>query len=284
MTSNRLTEFDLVYADAARAVLSTNPERDARTGKWKHAWHGAHFYQMNIPLLTLRDINLKWFCAEAVWFMSAQGLNFMEWFGFKNWSKFADKDGRLTFSTGKRWDQGDQLIRVVRMLEDDPTAQRCVLDAWDFNSDLLPVGHARRKANAPCIPMVHFTAIHGVLHMSAFQRSCDMLYGFPHDIAGMSVIRDIIACKLGLRSGPISWSVSNLHFYDDQVEAAEIMLSRLDACTGGASPNPKLSPKKDWYARALAGDKSLVLNLVSQLMPVAERLSKGAVTMPHLTV
>ncbi len=284
MTSNRLTEFDLVYADAARAVLATDPEKDERTGKWKHAWHGAHFYQMNIPLLTLRDINIKWFCAEAVWFMSGLGPEFMKSFGFKNWTKFAMADGKLPFSTGRRWDHGDQLIRVVRMLEDDPTAQRCVLDAWDANADLLPTDHVRRKANAPCIPMVHFTVIHGILHMSAFQRSCDMLYGFPHDIAGMSIIRDIIACKLGLRSGPISWSVSNLHFYDDQVDAAEEMLLRLDACTGGASPNPKLVPKKNWYARSLAGDKSLVFDLIYQLEPVVIRLSKGAVNMPPITI
>jgi len=284
MKSNRLTEFDLAYADAARSVLAAKPERDLRTGKWKHAWHGAHFYQQNVPLLTLRDINIKWFCAESVWFMSGQGPEFMASFGFKNWDKFMDDDGLLPFSTGHRWAEGDQLLRAVKMLEDDKTAQRCVLNAWDSWADLLPADHPRRQANAPCIPMVHFTVIRGRLHISAFQRSCDMLYGFPHDIAGMAIIRDIVASRLRIPPGSISWHVSNLHFYDDEVDAAETMMTRLDGCAGGTAPNPKLKTKKNWYGRATRGDKSLVLDLISQLQPVVERLSKGPVKMPPLTV
>jgi thymidylate synthase len=276
--------------DLVAAVLDATGVVDERTGREVRAVHGRHFHQRGLPLLTMRDINTKWFAAEVVWFLSGgRDVRWMESFGFKNWSKFSDGHGVLDSASGNRWRDRrnpygfDQLVQLVETLEEDPTAKRTMLDSWVANVDMRPEGHALRKKNAPCVPVVHFTVVDGELHCSAFQRSCDLYLGLPHDIAGISVMHHMLAARLNLPAGDISWTLSNVHLYDNQFELG---LQLLDRCldTAGESPNFSFCCDAKWWDRGLAADKSLVMDVYHRVEEPYSKVKRGKLDKVEITV
>ena len=227
------------------------------------AIHGATFSLTpgHIPLLTLRDIKPLWTCAEVVWFLSG-GLEpeFMEQFGFKVWSKFA-KDGKVMSATGFRWRTGfdgiDQLGALIEKLKADPSNRQGVLLSWDPRRDTLHPG-----PNAPCVMIWHVHAIQGQLHMSVLQRSADMYFGLPHDILGSRLIQELLAAHLGMQVGGLMYAVSNAHLYEDQWEAAEEMIARVESSSYDPSTcGPDFGVTALDAERALRGDVETVFNL-----------------------
>jgi len=280
------TDFDVAYMDMLTDILDSNGVKDERTGKEVRAVHGRHLRQLGLPILTLRDINTKWFCAEVVWFLAGgRDVRWMESFGFKNWSKFADNNGVLHSAYGYRWRQHgmDQLEQLVDTLEADPTAKRTMLCSWLPYPDMLPDDHSDRLKNAPCVPVVHFTVVDGLLHCSAFQRSCDLYFGLPHDIAGISVMHHMLAARLGMSVGAISWTLSNVHLYENQFELGHKLIDRyLD--TAGQSPNFSLRCEADWWDRGMAADKSLVMDVYHRVERPYSKVKRGKLDRVEITV
>jgi thymidylate synthase len=259
----KLGVFDYQYADAIGHIMDQRPETNARTGKRVKAAHGVTFHcaAQEVPLLALRNIKPLWTCAEVVWFMSgSDDARWMARQGFSVWDKFADEHGRVASATGYRWRQHfnvDQLRQLVSKLGEDPTSRQGVLLSWD------PWDGVNPGPNVPCVMIWHFHSINGELHVSAMQRSADMYFGLPHDILGARLVQGLIAAKLGMRTGSISYLVSNAHLYEDQWEAAEEMMARADSLTEEQSKEmmerAPLEPRfsESHYRRACEGDEIL---------------------------
>lgn len=274
-----LNQFDMNYATALNLILDQAPSRNERTGKSVRAKAGMLFNVApgQVPLLSLRDIKPMWTCAEAVWFMSGSSdAKWMAEFGFNTWNKFADAEGKVHSATGFRWRGNfesakgtvDQLKNVVDKLQKDPSNRQAVLLSWDPTLDAVNPG-----PNAPCVMIWHFHIVGDFLHCSVLQRSADMYFGLPHDILGTHIVQALIAAKLRVKTGGLSYLVSNAHLYEDQWQAAETMLGRvrelgetylLDPLWSKDRHNLKLTPVD--FERAEYGNASLVHDLHRMLM------------------
>lgn len=227
---NSVNPFDVLYAIALDKILCAPVDTNFRTGKKVRAVHGVNFALVpgQLPLLTLRDIKPMWTCAEVVWFLRGDpSAAFMEKYGFKVWSKFADESGFVRSATGYRWRKAfgvDQVWNVIDKLRRDVSSRQCVLLSWDPRLDA-----ERPGPNAPCVMIWHVHVIGQELHMSVLQRSADMYFGLPHDILGSRLIQEILAAYLGLHAGGLMYSISNAHLYEDQWGPAEEMLRRAES-------------------------------------------------------
>ena len=259
------TEFDLSYSMLLKRVMAQKPQKDKRTGLMVRSIDGAFFKDRRVPILNLRDIKPLWTCAEAVWFMAGDcEVDFMNMFGFKNWDMFADDKGRVQSATGYRWRRRhgpDQLTCIIDKLYKDKTARRGVLLSWNPVDDLI-----NDSPNAPCVVAWHLHVIDDKLHMSAFQRSCDLYFGFPHDILGSRLIQEMVAPLIGVGVGNISYFISNGHLYEDQWQAAEEMMAR-EASERDISYGPdSLELKPNIGMAAMNGDPEVVEYLMKRLL------------------
>lgn len=268
-----LTDFDLQYADALASVMDASPHADLRTGYEVRSAHGVHFHCDGVPLLTLRDIDIRWPCAEAVWFVSqSPSLSLMRSFGYKAWDAFAT-GSKVTTAAGYRW--GRQLETAVKRLEHDPSSRRCVLSAWRPRLDMA-------GPHPPCVPMAHLTIVDDRLCLSGFQRSGDMYFGVPHDVAGYAIMLRILCDRLQLNPGTISWTVSDAHVYSNQYDHCDRLLDLAAKRGGGFSPNFSLQPWDGMWDKARAGSRALVWDLYHALSAQYDRLKGPKLKSPKL--
>jgi thymidylate synthase len=57
-------------------------------------------------------------------------------------------------------------------------------------------------------------------------RSNDMILGFPHDVAGFSLLQCMLAQRLGVKPGVYTHIIANAHIYDNHYDAAKEMIKR----------------------------------------------------------
>jgi thymidylate synthase len=259
------TEFDHSYAAALRDILDRGHKgTNGRTGRGVRELHGVTFAERGVPILTLRDINIKWFATEAVWFLSGDpDLRLMHAYGLKSWDPFS-VNGVVPAGTGYRWRrfaQHDQLEWLISELACDETSRQAVLCSWMPTLDNNLVGE--KPLSVPCVPFWHFCVMAGRLNLTVMQRSADVWFGLPHDVAGAGLIQALLARHLDLRPGSMAWVVGNAHLYEDQLAPARRLLKRYDECRlGGVAPNMAYSPERDLMPDAMLGESWVVTEIL----------------------
>jgi len=210
---------------------------DQYTGMVAHPNEGYISFTVNpsesFPLITLRDVGLKLFIAEMIWYLS--GTIDPVWIRkyTKIWDDFADEDGLVRSSYGYRWRNHfgrDQILSAISLLKRDPSSRQAVIMTWDPSCDGLDT---ERQKNVPCVPMMQFLILNNKLILDVVWRSNDMYLGFPHDLAGFSLLQAIVAQKMSLEVGKLHYSILHSHLYDNQIESAKILLET-------ASDQPKV--------------------------------------------
>ena len=149
-----MTNFDRQYLQNIQRIYQTGEDiYSERTGLSTKAIPGLTFElwpAQGFPLLTLRKIPIKIFCAEVVWMLTGEKkLDFMQQFT-KIWDDFAEADGTMDTAYGYRWRHHfgrDQLLDAVQHLKDEPSSRQAVIVMWDPASDGLT---APKKKNVPC--------------------------------------------------------------------------------------------------------------------------------------
>jgi len=115
----------------------------------------------------------------------------------------------------------DQLHDVVDTIINNPNNRRIVLHAWFpelFDEMALP----------PCHVMYRFIPDekNRVLHMTMFQRSCDLLLGVPFNLFGSSLLLALIAKATGYTAGTFTHQMADVHLYDNALDQASIQVRR----------------------------------------------------------
>lgn len=206
-------------------------EVNQRTGHETAALPGLSFSldieKEGFPLLALRKIPTKIFIAEQVWFISGARKpdDFLRDFT-KIWDDFTNPGDVVTVAYGYRWRKyfgRDQLGLTIKLLESDPSSRHGVIVTWDAAGDGLG-GVAR--GNVPCPYTFTVNIIGGRLNLMNVVRSNDMILGFPHDVAGFSLLQCILAQKLGVKPGTYTHTIANAHVYDTHYDAAQAMIGR----------------------------------------------------------
>ena len=253
-----MTTFDQLYLDTIKRIYHEGEDVFSdRTGVSTRAIPGVTYeidLNQGFPLLTLRKIPVRLFCAEVVWMITGEKhLDFLRQFT-KVWDGFAEDDGTVECAYGYRWRQHfgrDQLLDLIQHLRDEPTSRQGVVIMWDPASDGLT---APKKKNVPCPFCWTANIIGGKLNLHLTVRSNDMMLGNPHDTAGFALLQAIIAQELGVLPGKLTVSISHAHIYESHYPQVLELLERDDHI----HDNIMCNLPENSFKRALEGDVDLV--------------------------
>ena len=258
-----MTQYDRIYRQAIGRIFHEGETVFSdRTGYSTKAVPGLTFEldpAKGFPLLTLRRIPIRLFCAEVVWMVTGEKkLDFLRQFT-KIWDDFAEEDGTIEAAYGYRWRSHfgrDQLLDLVQHLRDEPSSRQGVVMMWDPASDGLT---GRKKKNVPCPFCWVANIIAGKLNIHLIIRSNDMMLGNPHDTAGFALLQAMLAQELGVGVGKLTVSISHAHIYENHYDQAQEMIDRESHAHGEVLCRlPENS-----FQRALQGDEALVHELFS---------------------
>lgn len=260
-----MNAFDATYQGLLRKIMEHGiREVNKRTGRETAAMPGLSFShdieKDGFPLVTLRQIPVKMFVAEQVWFISGarKPADFLREYT-KVWDLFTNPGDTVTVAYGYRWRKHfgrDQLGQLIAHLTEDPSSRHGVVVAWDPTTDGL--GGIVKK-NIPCPYTFTLNIIGGRLHLHNIVRSNDMILGFPSDVAGFALLQMILAQKLGVRPGLYSHSISNAHVYDNHYGGAEELIKREND-----HPLIHITLPQNSYDRAEQKDHTLVDEILAQ--------------------
>ncbi len=163
----------------------------------------------------LRDANHFFHFFEALWILAGRDdVEFVSRFNSRihefsdNWITFHGAYGfRL-----RRAHRFDQIDAIVHLLRRDPSTRRAVMTIWMPNKD------ANVESNdIPCNTTVAFLARSGVLNMTVFCRSNDLIWGQSGaNAVQFSMLQEVIAALVGVKVG-IYYQISNsYHVYDQR--------------------------------------------------------------------
>lgn len=105
----------------------------------------------------------------------------------------------------------DQIDDVIEELRSFPQSRRAVVSV--HNSHDLLQAH-------PCISSFQFQILNNYLFCTVNYRSCDLWFGFPHDLVVIAGLTQVIASCLHKVLAPIHVNMANAHVYDKNAEAA----------------------------------------------------------------
>jgi len=116
----------------------------------------------------------------------------------------------------------DQFKEVIDTIINNPNNRRIILHAWFpelFDEMALP----------PCHVMYRFIPDekNNVLHMTMFQRSCDLLLGVPFNLFGSSLLLALVARACGYTAGTFTHQMADVHLYENALDQARVQVERV---------------------------------------------------------
>jgi thymidylate synthase len=120
---------------------------------------------------------------------------------------------------------GTQLERVIKMLRETPLTNQAVIEVG--TPDDLDICYGKDgKLDPPCLRLIDFKAIPSgddlALTVSVYFRSWDLWAGFPTNLGGIELLKQLVASEAGLKNGPMYAYSSGAHIYGYQEEIARL--------------------------------------------------------------
>lgn len=115
----------------------------------------------------------------------------------------------------------DQLAKMLDTICNDPTSRRIIVNAW--RPDELHL-----MALPPChlLFQVLLEQETKKMHMTMYQRSCDMFLGVPFNISSYALLLCLIAKATGYTPGQLTMFLSDVHIYENHLEQVDEQLGR----------------------------------------------------------
>jgi thymidylate synthase len=124
----------------------------------------------------------------------------------------------------------DQIAAALDLVRNEPTNRRILVNAWnpaEIDKAALPPCHVLFQL----LPHVDSK----VLHMTMYQRSCDMFLGVPFNIASYALLLELFATWTGYTAGTLTMFLADAHIYENHVDQVREQLTR------EVLPAPRLS-------------------------------------------
>lgn len=166
-----------------------------------------------------RGFNPFFALAEVVWILSGNGN--VDWISYfnSNMRMFADGANeefhgaygirmRKWPSSGSNYLHLDQIGLAINKLKLDPFSRQAVVSLWDPEKDNLVV-----SKDYPCNNLLYYRLRDGVLDQTVIQRSCDLVWGAPHNAVQFSHVHAYVAGSIGAKIGKLNYFIQNLHYY-----------------------------------------------------------------------
>lgn len=115
----------------------------------------------------------------------------------------------------------NQILTAVNRVYYNPEDRRIIITAWkidEFHKMSLP----------PCHVSYEFLVDteNNKLHLTMWQRSCDMFLGVPMNIASASLLLHCFARITGLEAGTYTHFLSDMHIYENHMEQVKEQIVR----------------------------------------------------------
>lgn len=137
--------------------------------------------------------------------------------------KGTDDLGRVYGVQARSWKHGDesidQLAIVVDKLRNGVDDRRLIISHWN-------PGELNEMALPPCHVMYQFGLVEDTLHLSLYQRSCDLFLGCPFNVTGYSWLLYYISHLTGYKPGKLSHFIHDAHIYEGHLSVVEEQLTR----------------------------------------------------------
>ena len=203
-----------------------------------------------VPVLTTKKVAIKTCIKELIWFISGKTDNkILKSQNVHIWDDNGSKDflnsrGLVNLEEddlgpvyGHQWrhfnaaykscnedytGKGiDQLSYIINCLKDpkERHSRRLVMSAWNpcqIDEMALP----------PCHVLAQFNVINDELSCSLYQRSGDVGFGVPFNIASYSVLTHILAKHCNLKAKEFIYYLGNSHIYDDHINELKEQIQR----------------------------------------------------------
>lgn len=115
----------------------------------------------------------------------------------------------------------DQIAEALSTLRSNPQSRRIIVSAWqpyDLDKAALPPCHVLFQL----LPHVEDK----VLHMTMYQRSCDMFLGVPFNIASYALLLELFAAWTGYTAGTLTMFLADAHIYVNHVDQVIEQMNR----------------------------------------------------------
>ena len=238
------------YLDLLKHIIAHGTNKSDRTGTGTRSVFG---YQMRFnlkdgfPMVTTKKLHLRSIIIELLWFLKGEtNIRYLKDNGVSIWDEWADEEGELGPVYGKQWRSWtgadgkvhDQITDLIDQIKKNPDSRRLIVSAWN-------VGDLPYMALMPCHTLFQFYVADGKLSCQLYQRSADVFLGVPFNIASYALFTLMVAQVCGLEPGDFVHSFGDVHLYNNNMEQAELQLSR----SSFPLPTMKLNPEvKDIFS------------------------------------
>ena len=227
-----------------------------------------HDMSSGFPLLTIKRTPFKTMAVELEGFI--KGITSKKWFqerGCKIWNEWCNplkvsysnhpedqkrmkEEDDLGLIYGAQWRDFhdphcsgsihvDQLFQIVQKLKTNPQDRRMICSAWNPAS-------LDRMALPPCHALFQVSVINNKLNLCWFQRSVDAPLGLGVNIASYGLLLHLLARIYGFKEGALTGFLSNVHFYENQMDGVDAILERHSTYSLPQVETEKLDSIFDW--------------------------------------
>lgn len=231
--------------EALRTLLNVGHLADSRNGPVMVAPTPVtsiyHRPEERVMFWRQRDANPFFHLMESLWMLAGHNdVPYLTQF-VKRMAEFSDDGKTFNAAYGFRWREHfglDQLDRVIKRLRADPTDRRAIVGMWDSREDLRDPDAADSK-DLPCNLVVHFqigsmpsvtpdsdVEVQGVLNMTVFNRSNDIIWGcYGANAVHFSFLQEYVARCVGVPVGQYYQISNNWHAYVTTLEPLKCLAS-----------------------------------------------------------
>ena len=253
----KVTNFDKDYCNLLKDILKNGEYVENRTGINTFSIPNVVLnfdLKKEFPILESKKINIQNAITELLWIYQAQSndVNWLkerenniwnEWQideegywnatqnvpdgkgGFKKEEvkKYFGKEYAGTIGTAYGWivNRYKKPQEILYKLKNNPTDRRMVMSLWQdeyIKTAVLP----------SCVWSSEFKVYKGTLNMFVHQRSADVPLGLPFNVSQYAVLLSLFAKVSNLDLGKMSFSISDAHIYENQLEGINLQLYRFD--------------------------------------------------------
>ena len=252
------------YLNIVKAILENGQDTPTRNGIRRRIphWSWQHDCSKSFPAVTCKFLPLRSVFEELRWFLNGcTDISKLETEGVRIWSDYKRHDnwsvkvpknplelyvedtklfkdeeynrndaGRIYGAQWRDWvnqwgERTDQISVLIDLLKTNPYSSNLVVSAWN-------PGEIKHMALPPC----HFAFLCFVdtnpdtqkqrLNLKWVMRSSDCCLGLPFNIASYAMLLHFLAAEADMEVGMLYGDLSNVHLYDNQIEAAKEILTR----------------------------------------------------------
>lgn len=223
-----MNNIDQQFLDLIKNIYENGSEIQTRNSKVKRLT-GLTIKVDKTPLVSIRRTAWKHCIYEWEWFMSGSNniynLNkkVRPW-----WEPWANVLGLIHFNYSKQFREFhgnsrkvDQIDYFINSIKHHPNSRRCCITTWNTADMTNP---ANPITNCHTSYLQAFVEPDNSLHFSTYQRSSDMVLGFPHNLMQMWAFLLWVSYLTNRTPGSIMWTIGDAHIYEEHYDIVEEML------------------------------------------------------------